>query len=97
MKNLKSSYAKMKRKEKKGLSLFYSSERNSAGPGMVASTHWHQTIELTVVLSLSAWELLSNVQNLKKKKDAMQQGRKKKQVKKIGTITSRKKTHQDCA
>ena len=57
---------KKEKKEKETLKFFYSSERNSSGLCMVAGTQWHQTNELTVVLSLSASELSSKVQNLKK-------------------------------
>ena len=79
MKN-KKKFQRKDKKKKETLKFFYSSERNSSGLCVVAGTQWHQTNELTVVLSLSAWELSSKVQNLKKKskKDTMQQGRKAK-------------------
>ena len=81
---------KRKRKEKETLKFFYSSERNSSGLCMVAGT---QTNELTVVLSLSAWELSSKVQNLEKK---IQCSKAKKGEKK-SAITAPKQTHQVCA
>ena len=89
-----------KKKEKETLKFFYSSKRNSSGLCMVAGTQWHQTNELTVVLSLSAWELSSKVQNLKKKVEkrynaARQKGKKERE--KISAITAPKQTHQVCA
>ena len=91
----KNSNTKIKKKEEKEtLEFFYSSERNSSGLCMVAGTQWHQRNELTVVLSLSAWELSSKVQNLKKKsrkKDTMQQGRKAKKSKKKVLLQLRNK------
>ena len=79
-KNSNGMIKKRKRKEKETLKFFYSSERNSSGLCMVAGT---QTNELTVVLSLSAWELSSKVQNLEKSRKKIQCSKAKKKWKKV--------------
>ena len=73
----KKSNSKIKKKKKKKLTLkfFYSSERNSSGLCMVAGTQWHQTNELTVVLSLSSAKFEKKVE--KRYNAARQKGNKK--------------------